>query len=400
MPEASPNSPNSRVAAAFDAMSSRVMSSHVVTSPTHTPANVVEADVSPAPFHSGPAIYRVASAETTIVAKSAAVRPAPSVAAPSSTVVANALVAEEFKAAWPDLAGAADEGLSHGRVLAYATDTTGSIPPPLQEVAYATEDDSARADSGRGDSTQSEGSVEASTPLPAPGSTAWAKRELPYVKYYVYSEVPPPEKPASIVLDAMSDRPLGTPTDEIKRAADAFGLDPNFMKAVAKIESDFNPKDRTGSYIGLFQLSHNEFKAFGSGSGDITNPRDNAVAAADKFVVEAEMFEFLTHRKPSISDLYLIHQQGWQGAAEHVNHPDWVAWKSMCATDEGTEKGERWCKRAIWGNTLPAIKKEWKSVDRLTSAAFVAMWRDRIDGLYARYANAAVAQAAVQTPTQ
>ena len=27
------------------------------------------------------------------------------------------------------------------------------------------------------------------------------------------------------------------------------------MKAVAKIESDFNPRERTGSYIGLFQLS-------------------------------------------------------------------------------------------------------------------------------------------------
>ena len=30
-------------------------------------------------------------------------------------------------------------------------------------------------------------------------------------------------------------------------------MDSHFMKAVAKIESDFNPKQRTGSYIGLFQ---------------------------------------------------------------------------------------------------------------------------------------------------
>jgi hypothetical protein len=34
------------------------------------------------------------------------------------------------------------------------------------------------------------------------------------------------------------------------------------------------------------------------------------------------------------------------------------------------------CKRAIWGNTLPAVKREWKSVDRITSARIVAMWRD------------------------
>ena len=47
-------------------------------------------------------------------------------------------------------------------------------------------------------------------------------------------------------------------------------LDENFLKAVAKIESDFNPKNRTGSYIGLFQLSKGEFKHFGGGSGEIT----------------------------------------------------------------------------------------------------------------------------------
>ena len=50
-------------------------------------------------------------------------------------------------------------------------------------------------------------------------------------------------------------------------------------------------------------------------------------------------------------------------------------------------KGEEWCKRAIWGNTLPAVKREWKSVDRLTSGAFVAMWRERIEALYTRYAG-------------
>ena len=28
----------------------------------------------------------------------------------------------------------------------------------------------------------------------------------------------------------------------------------------------------------------------------------------------------------------------------------------MCATNEGRQKGEKWCKRAIWQNTLPTIK--------------------------------------------
>ena len=206
-----------------------------------------------------------------------------------------------------------------------------------------------------------------------------------YLAYYVYAEHPPDRKPADLALDALKNVPVGTPLEEIKRAAAAFGLDYNFMKAVAKVESDFDPKQRTGSYIGLFQLSHYEFARYGS--GDILNPRDNAIAAAYKFINEGTQFEWDTHKNPTYSDLYLIHQQGWQGAAEHVSHPEWVAWKSMCATDEGKEKGEKWCKRAVWQNTLPAIKHLWKSVENLPSSAFVTMWRQRIDRLYSRYSE-------------
>jgi hypothetical protein len=217
-------------------------------------------------------------------------------------------------------------------------------------------------------------------------NAAHAKRNFPDLAYYVFSEIPPDEKPADTVLETMKGLPIGTPVEEIKRASDAFGLDFSFMKAVAKIESGFNPKQRTGSYIGLFQLSKYEFNQYGS--GNITDPRDNAIAGAYKFATEALLFEFGTGKKPTFSDLYLIHQQGWQGAAEHVSRPNRIAWKSMCATDEGKEKGERWCKRAIWGNTLPAIKKIWKSVDRITSAAFVGMWQQRVAELYSRYSVA------------
>jgi soluble lytic murein transglycosylase-like protein len=213
------------------------------------------------------------------------------------------------------------------------------------------------------------------------------KEDFSNLAYYVFSEIPPDEKPADTVLKTMKNLPMGTPVEEIKRASDAFGLDFSFMKAVAKIESGFNPKQRTGSYIGLFQLSNSEFKQYGS--GNITDPRDNAIAGAFKFATEALLFEFGIGRKPTFSDLYLIHQQGWQGAAQHVSHPNRIAWKSMCATDEGKEKGARWCKRAIWGNTLPAIKHAWKSVDKLTSSAFVGMWQQRVAELYTRYSVAA-----------
>ena len=221
------------------------------------------------------------------------------------------------------------------------------------------------------------------------------RRETPdytLLTYYAYSEVPPPEQPADTVLRALNEIPEATPVEEIERAAHAFGLDPIFMEAVVKIESNFDPKQRTGSYVGLFQLSKYEFDRYGS--GDITAARDNAIAGVYKFAVAAILFEIATHKKATLAYLYLIHQQGTQGAAEHVAHPERLAWQSMCATDEGRLKGERWCKRAIWQNTLPDVKKAWGSVDKLTSAAFVAMWSDRVATLYQRYSASVSASAA------
>jgi hypothetical protein len=294
---------------------------------------------------------------TTVLKNVRAALPAPVIEAKFDTrLSANAFVAAEFRVAVPDAVMPSDVTLRQGRMLR-ARASLEAVPP---------EDEA----------TPQQGGLPAASPNPDEG-------ELAYLKYYVYSESPPPEKPAKVALAALRDVPLGTPVQEIERAAKAFGVDANFMKAVAKIESDFNPRERTGSYIGLFQLSKSEFSEYGA--GDILNPRENAMAAAYKFVTEAALFEIITHKKPTYPDLYLIHQQGWEGAAEHVSHPQEIAWKSMCATQEGLAKGERWCKRAIWGNTLPAVKREWKSVDRLTSGAFVAMWRDRVDTLYARY---------------
>jgi hypothetical protein len=227
--------------------------------------------------------------------------------------------------------------------------------------------------------------------VPADDDLNPSKQDHPsYLAAYAYAEVPPDEKPADTVRYSLKHIPIGTPIEEIKRASEAFGLDFSFMKAVAKIESDFDPKQQTGSYFGLFQLSKGEFAKYGS--GDILDARDNAVAAAYKFATATTRFELNTHKKPTFSDLYLIHQQGTQGAEEHVNHPDRIAWKSMCATGEGKEKGEKWCKRAIWENTLPEVKQLWKSVDNLTSGIFVRMWQNQVDHFYARYSVATKAE--------
>ena len=231
------------------------------------------------------------------------------------------------------------------------------------------------------------------TPDPAETAPSLGREtsNFAYLAYYAYSEVPPSDAPADTVLRALKDIPEGTPREEVRRAAQLFGLDVTFMEAVAKVESDFQPKQRTGSYIGIYQLSKYEFDRYGS--GEITDARDNAVAGAYKFAVAAILFEIETHKKATLPYLYLIHQQGTQGAAEHVAHPERLAWESMCATDEGRVKGERWCKRAIWQNTLPDVKKVWGSVEKLTSAAFVTMWGDRLATLYRRYSAGASAAA-------
>ncbi len=311
----------------------------------------------------------------------------PQAIAMGNAVVANAVVANAAVAT-AEVTTAAEPAAGT------ATDTTAASDKPESIVVAALPDPSQTLSA---DLPPVQDHRDVAQPVPTTrnaSNPASATQDFRYLIYYVWSELPPAEKPAAIVLRSLKDTPVGTPVEEIKRASDAFGLDFNFMKAVAKIESGFDPKQRTGSYVGLFQLSKYEFSKFGS--GEILDPRDNAVAAAYKVITEGILFEWVTHRKPTLSDLYLIHQQGWEGAAEHISQPNRVAWKSMCATSEGREKGEKWCRRAIWGNTLPAVKDTWKSVDKLTSEAFVGMWRERVAHFYSKYMATAATERANQ----
>ena len=315
----------------------------------------------------------------------------------AASLAANARLADEpqaiamANAADADAADAAAAGAAAAGAAAAGAAAAGA------EVATAAEPVTGTATNTTAASDKPESIIVAALPDPSqmlPETPAPVTQDFRYLIYYVWSELPPAEKPADIVLRSLKDTPVGTPVEEIKRASDAFGLDFNFMKAVARIESGFDPKQHTGSYIGLFQLSKYEFNKFGS--GQILDSRDNAIAAAYKFITEGILFEWVTQKKPTLSDLYLIHQQGWEGAAEHISQPDRIAWKSMCATSEGREKGEKWCKRAIWRNTLPAVKHAWKSVNKLTSGAFVGMWRERVAHLYSKY----MASAAAERPNQ
>ena len=178
----------------------------------------------------------------------------------------------------------------------------------------------------------------------------------------------------------------GTPRDEIAQAASLYGVDLEMMMSIAKVESNFNPRARTGSYKGLFQLSDDEFKKYGNGS--IWDARDNARAAAHMFLVQAEMFKWALGHYPDYAERYMVHQQGIEGAIEHYTHPERVAWQSMCATSEGVLKGEQWCRNCIWRNLLPQWKRTFGAVEKVSSGNFVSLWTGRINHLANRYSVA------------
>lgn len=191
------------------------------------------------------------------------------------------------------------------------------------------------------------------------------------------------------ILEARFYEPHATtndPREEISEAASLYGIDLPMMLSIAKVESDFNPHVRTGSYKGLFQLSDYEFAKYGDGS--IWDARDNARAAAHMFLVQAERFKWALGHFPDYAERYMVHQQGIEGAIEHYEHPDRVAWQSMCATSEGLLKGEHWCKKCIWGNLLPRWKQDFGSVDKISSRDFVTLWTGRINLLADKYTAA------------
>jgi hypothetical protein len=174
---------------------------------------------------------------------------------------------------------------------------------------------------------------------------------------------------------------------EIEQAADLFDVDPQMMKAFAKIESSYNPKAKTGSYKCLFQLSDWEFSKYWK--GDIYDIRDCSIAAARKFATEAEQFENDVGRKATAAELYCIHQQGYQGCAFHYDAPQQLAWKNMFLTAEGQRKGEKWARKAVWGNVPADIKAKFKGgVEALTSGQFIKLWTDRVNRFMARKVEA------------
>src|SRR4029453_980764 len=167
--------------------------------------------------------------------------------------------------------------------------------------------------------------------------------------------------------------------DLIEKHASRVGIDPAWMRKIMRIESGGNPQNVTGSYKGLFQLSTREFNRHG-GSGNILDPEQNTMAAANKLAKEKLAFKEKYGRDPKLADLYLIHQQGEGGYAAHMANPDQPAWKSMLSTGEGKAKGENWAKAAIWGNIPDAEKKKFGSAENVTAKDLGSLWGSKVEG--------------------
>lgn len=160
----------------------------------------------------------------------------------------------------------------------------------------------------------------------------------------------------------------------IRRASELDSMPRSILRAFAAIESGGNSQARTGSYCGVYQLSHSEFRKYG-GRGNIFDPKANTDIAARKLRSESDAFALEYGRAPTATELYMVHQQGVGGAAMHMANPDWPAWLNMYLTDEGRRKGPGWARQAIWGNVPADQRAQFPGgVDSITSRQFMDMW--------------------------
>ena len=173
----------------------------------------------------------------------------------------------------------------------------------------------------------------------------------------------------------------------LKKHADRTGMSVDELKRIVKIESGGDPGNRTGSYKGLFQLSDKEFAKHGGG-GNIYDPEQNIIAATNMFQKQNLAFKERTGRDMKPIDRYMVHQQGEAGYSAHLANPDQPAWKNVRQYYGSDEVA----KKAIWGNIPDKDKKNFGSVENVTSSQFVNdVWASRVEGGEAEFGGEAIA---------
>ena len=164
--------------------------------------------------------------------------------------------------------------------------------------------------------------------------------------------------------------------DIIEKHANRVGVPVEDMLRYMRIESGGDAGNRTGSYKGLFQLSQKEFNRHG-GTGNIYDPEQNTMAAANKFAQDRLTFKQRYSREPTKLDTYMVHQQGEAGYGAHMDNPDKPAWENI----KKYYSSDSVAKKAIWGNIPDQDKAKYGSVENVTSAQFVNdVWGKRMEG--------------------
>ena len=184
---------------------------------------------------------------------------------------------------------------------------------------------------------------------------------------------------ASLEQDRTSYPRFSKVLDEaIEQAAERYSVPQSALRAFAAIESGGRAHVSTGSYHGVFQLSHDEFRKYG-GRNNIFDVKQNTDAAARKLRAEVDVFHQRHGRGPTAVELYLMHQQGIYGAAMHLSEPDDPAWQNMHQTGEGKKRGPGWARRAIWGNVPADERAQFPAgVEGITSRQFIDIWTRRM----------------------
>lgn len=176
-------------------------------------------------------------------------------------------------------------------------------------------------------------------------------------------------EPASQVVASVPEepKPPTRPTDgllaeNIANAIDAsaaqYGIDPEYMRRVAWIESRGNPnaQNPNSSASGLFQFIDDTAKRYGL--TDRFDPTQNADAAArltrDNTIALTEALG----REPSMGELYLAHQQGANGAIALLSRADEPA-INVVGVDAVTDNG----------GTMT-----------MTAGDFANLWTSKLDG--------------------
>jgi hypothetical protein len=105
--------------------------------------------------------------------------------------------------------------------------------------------------------------------------------------------------------------------------ANKYGIDPEYLRKTAWIESKGNPQARNAGSgaSGVFQFIPSTWKQYGNG-GDPFDPQANADAMGRFTADNVKTFSNAMGRAPTPSELYMMHQQGAGGALKLLKNPD------------------------------------------------------------------------------